>query len=146
MGKAASLQSERATKQSERAANNFRTPGAAYDKEWRAAPRSRRMGRAERHHLCGPIEADQLAEMIAKVTPMPSEIVELVRGRVVAPAATECQQRLSQIRAAALDQRDIGQFALSKPIAERWVTRSRPAPPLPTAAIWWVGRSLSGAT
>jgi hypothetical protein len=34
------------------------------------------------------------------------------------PAATECQQRFPQIRAAALDQRDIGQFALSKPIAE----------------------------
>jgi hypothetical protein len=65
MGKAASLQSERVT-------NDFGTPGAAYHRGWRAAPRSRRMGRAERHHLCGPIEADQLAEMIAKVkTPMP---------------------------------------------------------------------------
>ena len=77
------------------------------------------MGRAEPHHLRRAVEADHLAEMIAKMVPMPlGEIVELVLGRIHAAGRDRVQQRLPQMRAAALDQRDIGEASLAQPVAE----------------------------
>ena len=77
------------------------------------------MGRAEPHHLRRPVETDHLAEVIAKMVPMRlGEIVELVLGRVHAAGRHRMQQRLPQMRAAALDQRDIGQSAFAQPVAK----------------------------
>jgi hypothetical protein len=57
--------------------------------------------------------------MIAEVMPMPlGEIIELVLGRIPAAGRNRVQERLPQMRAVALDEGDVGKFALAQAIAE----------------------------
>ena len=77
------------------------------------------MSGAEAHRLRRAVEADHLAEVVAEVMPVRlGEIIELVLGRIHAARRDRVQQRLPQMRAAALDERDIGEPALAQPVAE----------------------------
>jgi len=77
------------------------------------------MHRGDAHRTPAAVEADHLADAVAEVVPVRlRQKVELVMAEIHAAGGDLVQQRLPQMGARAIDQRDLGAVARAQPVAQ----------------------------